>query len=172
MKQIIAVIFLVFVIVIGMSIVEANDPNKTFESISIQEEESVSEVQETIIINLTGEIRKPGDYEVETGLFLEEVIAQAGGVTTKADEACFDYYLLLEQSMSIYIAPVKDQIKVSINESDYDTLTTLAGIVNILANRIINYRENTSPFLYLEQIMEVEGIGKSVFHKIKDDICL
>ena len=74
--------------------------------------------------------------------------------------------------MSIYIAPVNDKIKISINESDFDTLTTLTGIGNILANRIINYRENTSPFLYLEQIMEVEGIGKSVFFKIKDDICL
>lgn len=172
MKQIIAVIFLVFVIVIGMSIVEANDPNRMQDSVSIQEE-SVSQIeQEKITINITGEIRKPGEYNVESGLYLEDVIAQAGGITTKADEDCFDYYLLLEKDLTIYIAPVKEEIKISINSADLESLTTLTGIGNTLANRIIDFREKNGSFLYLEQIMEVEGIGKSVFHKIRDDICL
>ena len=172
MKQIIAVIFLVFVIVIGMSIVEANDPNRIQDSVSIQEE-SVSQIeQEKITINITGEIRKPGEYNVEIGLYLEDVIAQAGGITTKADEDCFDYYLLLEKNLTIYIAPVKEEIKISINSADLESLTTLTGIGNTLANRIIDFREKNGSFLYLEQIMEVEGIGKSVFHKIRDDICL
>ena len=172
MKQIIAVIFLVFVIVIGMSIVEANDPNRMQDSVSIQEE-SVSQIeQEKITINITGEIRKPGEYNVESGLYLEDVIAQAGGITTKADEDCFDYYLLLEKDLTIYIAPVKEEIKISINSADLESLTTLTGIGNTLANRIIDFREKNGSFLYLEQIMEVEGIRKSVFHKIRDDICL
>ncbi len=49
MKQIIAVIFLVFVIVIGMSIVEANDPNRMQDSVSIQEE-SVSQIEQEKIM--------------------------------------------------------------------------------------------------------------------------
>ena len=49
---------------------------------------------------------------------------------------------------------------------------TLTGVGRTLANRIIEYREQVSYFTCLEQLMEIEGIGKSIFNKIKDNICL
>lgn len=172
MKQIIGVVFLVFAIIIGMIILESNDPNRQNNSESSVEEISSDEAQESIIITISGEISKPGTYETNKGNFLQEVINQAGGITTNADEACFNYYFVLVEDLSIYIPPKKDTAKVSINIATIEELTTLTGIGNTLGKRIIDYREVIGEYSYLEQIMEVDGIGKAIFHKIKDDICL
>jgi competence protein ComEA len=49
---------------------------------------------------------------------------------------------------------------------------TLTGIGKTLADRILAYKEEDGGFEYLEEIMNVDGIGKSIFNKIKDKICL
>ncbi len=174
MKTIIGVIFLVFTIIIGLSIIEKGDAyldNLLFPTSSTSNEESSFEDEETVIVTLSGEVLNPGKYEIEKGYFLNDAIVKAGGVTTSADVNCFDYYLMINENINIYIPKISEDIKVSLNDADFDELTTLSGIGNILAERIIEYRE-ISPFLYLEEIMNVEGIGKSIFFKIKDMICL
>ena len=168
MKTIIGVIFLVFTIIIGLSIIEKGDAyldNLLFPTSSTSNEESSFEDEETVIVTLSGEVLNPGKYEIEKGYFLNDAIVKAGGVTTSADVNCFDYYLMINENINIYIPKISEDIKVSLNDADFD------GIGNILAERIIEYRE-ISPFLYLEEIMNVEGIGKSIFFKIKDMICL
>ena len=174
MKTIIGVIFLVFTIIIGLSIIEKGDAyldNLLFPTSSTSNEESSFEDEETVIVTLSGEVLNPGKYEIEKGYFLNDAIVKAGGVTTSADVNCFDYYLMINENINIYIPKISEDIKVSLNDADFDELTTFSGIGNILAERIIEYRE-ISPFLYLEEIMNVEGIGKSIFFKIKDMICL
>lgn len=174
MKTIIGVIFLVFTIIIGLSIIEKGDAyldNLLFPTSSTSNEESSFEDEETVIVTLSGEVLNPGKYEIKKGYFLNDAIVKAGGVTTSADVNCFDYYLMINENINIYIPKISEDIKVSLNDADFDELTTLSGIGNILAERIIEYRE-ISPFLYLEEIMNVEGIGKSIFFKIKDMICL
>lgn len=174
MKTIIGVIFLVFTIIIGLSIIEKGDAyldNLLFPTSSTNNEESSFEDEETVIVTLSGEVLNPGKYEIEKGYFLNDAIVKAGGVTSSADVNCFDYYLMINENINIYIPKISEDIKVSLNDADFDELTTLSGIGNILAERIIEYRE-ISPFLYLEEIMNVEGIGKSIFFKIKDMICL
>lgn len=177
MKTIIGVIFLVFLIIIGMSEIEKDRAlfyNSLGYSISA-EETTISESEEneeTIEVTISGEINTPGTYEVEKGGYLEDIIEQAGGITSLADTDCFDYYLEINETIDIYIPPITDTEKVSINYADVEKLMTLTGIGKTLANRIVEYRDLEGQFMYLEQIMSVEGIGKSIFNKIKDRICL
>ena len=178
MKQIIAVIFLVFAVIMGMNCITYFDPNNQAGIInqgsdSISSIDSASdEIIEYITVNVTGEVEKPGSYEVENGTFLDDLIAQAGGITEKADETCFDYYLILNDNLNIYIPPITGDKKISINSSTSEELSSLTGIGTTLANNIVSYRMENGDFLYLEQIMEVKGIGKSIFFKIRDFICL
>ena len=177
MKTIVGVIFLVFLIIIGMSEIEKDRAlfyNSLGYSISDEEESSSTSdsVVETIQVNIYGEVNNHGIYEVENGGYLEKIIDQAGGVTSLADENCFDYYLIIEKKMDIYIPPISENEKVSINYANLEKLMTLTGVGRTLANRIIEYREQVSYFTCLEQLMEIEGIGKSIFNKIKDNICL
>ena len=49
---------------------------------------------------------------------------------------------------------------VNINTADADTLTALPGIGQVLAERILAYRQQNGPFRAVEEIMKVEGIGE------------
>ena len=57
---------------------------------------------------------------------------------------------------------------ININQADAKTLTTLKGIGNDRAVKIIEYREKNGPFQKIEDLMKVKGIGKKIFEQIKD----
>ena len=68
--------------------------------------------------------------------------------------------------------PKKEKTKTSIiniNTASLEELSTLKGIGSKKAQKIIEYRTKT-PFKTKEQIMEVSGIGESLYNKIKDNI--
>lgn len=58
--------------------------------------------------------------------------------------------------------------KININTASKEELITLPGIGKTLAGRIIDYRNIHGPFKSIEEIMEIKGIGKGTFNKIKD----
>ena len=62
--------------------------------------------------------------------------------------------------------------KISLNDGTFDEIDSLPGIGATYANRIIEYRNTIGRFQYLEQLMEVNGIGQSTFNKVKDLITL
>ncbi len=61
---------------------------------------------------------------------------------------------------------------VNINAADAKTLQSLPGIGSVLAERIVAYREENGPFQYLYELMNVEGIGSSVFDGLSERITL
>ena len=61
--------------------------------------------------------------------------------------------------------------KININTASVRLLTTLDGIGEKLAERIVEYRREHGNFETIQDIMKVNGIGESLFNKIKDQIC-
>lgn len=60
------------------------------------------------------------------------------------------------------------QTCININTATKDQLTTLDGIGESTAQKIIDAR----PFEKVEDILNVSGIGESTYEKFKDDICV
>lgn len=56
---------------------------------------------------------------------------------------------------------------VELNTAPVEQLQTLPGIGEVLAARIIDYREENGPFETVEEIMAVSGIGQGRFEEIK-----
>lgn len=60
--------------------------------------------------------------------------------------------------------------KININEAGQAELMMLEGIGEKISQRIIDYRQQNGPFLRIEEIMKVSGIGEKTFENIKDVI--
>ena len=174
MKTIIAVIFLVFTIIIGMSMIEESFSTPNVNGTQTIVEESHQESSEVLQVKviLTGEVVKPGTYTININDYLDSAIQLAGGTTSKADYSCFNFFYVVTSDVTIYIAPISDIDKISINDAPIEEIVKLEGIGPTLANQIIAYRETNGGFLCLEDLMNVKGIGKQTFEKNKDKICL
>lgn len=60
---------------------------------------------------------------------------------------------------------------ININTADEDLLATLPGIGDVLAKRIVAYREENGPFISISHLRAVEGIGAGKIEAIIDLIC-
>ena len=59
-----------------------------------------------------------------------------------------------------------------INQADSKALQALPGIGEVLAGRIISYRDENGPFSSPDQLMNVEGIGEKRLEAILDYITI
>lgn len=79
---------------------------------------------------------------------------------------------LFDEAVTNLDGVIIDTGKVSLNSATKEELMTLPGIGESKANLIIEYRENNNGFKTIEEIMNVKGIGKSMYEKIKGYIIL
>ena len=91
--------------------------------------------------------------------------AGASGVTAVSEPE--EYY---EESSRAGAQEVLMEKSIDINHADEEELQKLPGIGPVLAERIIEYREGYGEFADIEEIMEVSGIGETIFAKIRDFI--
>ena len=61
-------------------------------------------------------------------------------------------------------------VLVDLNTAGVDELTTLPGIGESLAKRIVDYRTEHGPFESPEALMEVSGIGEKKLEELRDYI--
>ena len=74
-----------------------------------------------------------------------------------------------EQIESVSDAEDQQQSGVlNINTATAAQLDALPGIGEVLAERIVNYRESHGPFASIEELMDVSGIGVKKFEAICD----
>lgn len=135
--------------------------------------------EEHIWIRITGGVFDPGVYQVPLETSILDLIEVAGGLTIEADMDQIDFSVTFNENTSIHI-PLIDETNpglpnqsdglININIASLEELQTLTGIGIILAERIIAYRESNGPFDSIENIMNVSGIGESIYENIKDDI--
>jgi competence protein ComEA len=132
-------------------------------------------------ISLSGEVLKPGTYLIDEESDLQDALELAGGLTANADELAFNESLRLEVGMAIYIAPKFDPSdvcqqdplsKIGLNTATAKEFTQLSNIGQSLADEIIRHRQEVGSFTYLEQIMNVSGIGNATFVRIRNYITL
>lgn len=60
--------------------------------------------------------------------------------------------------------------QININTASTEELIKLPGVGQVLARRIVDFREENGPFKKIIDLMKVKGIGEKNFQKIKDKI--
>jgi len=124
---------------------------------------------EEIAVSVTGEVNNPGIYNLPQGARVDDAIEAAGGFTSDAYTQELNLAQRLWDGDRVHIPKIGDvPQKVSINTADAWLLESLPGIGEVLAQRIIDYRTEHGPFLSIEEIENVEGVGEATYNGLKD----
>lgn len=150
------------------------------------EENIVKPEPKEIIIDICGAVMNPGVVKLLEGDRVINAVEKAGGLTEKADIKRINLAKKVSDGEKIIILEIgevsenietqvsnisyKSDNKVNINTASKGELKNLNGIGDVLADRIIEYRESNNNFKSIEEIKEVKGIGEKKFEEIKDDI--
>ncbi len=70
----------------------------------------------------------------------------------------------------IIVSNIAEKGKIDLNNATAEELTALHQIGTVRANEIIKYREENGGFYSAEELLCIEKIPQSVYHKIKDKI--
>ena len=60
-----------------------------------------------------------------------------------------------------------DELKVDLNRAGIEELVRLPGVGEIVAERIVNYRDENGAFEAPEELMNVRGIGEKTYLKLE-----
>ena len=147
----------------------------------------IENVQAPLVIDIQGAVAKPGVYRVPAGSRVVDAIMKAGGVTKVGDPSDINQARLLNDGEQIYIyaksgsttsktqpAKVKPRTSafVAINRASAKEFESLDGIGPVLASRIVTYRKSNGPFLAIEDLLKVPGIGDATLAKFKSKLRL
>ena len=136
-------------------------------------------------VYVSGAVRRPGVYEVQTGALVADAVELAGGPRDDADLAALNMAAALRPRDHVHVPTVgglsmsspsgqgtTDAPCVDINAADAQKLESLPGIGPALAKRIIEYRQTHGPFGTPEEVMNVDGIGQKTFERIQPFVCV
>lgn len=125
-----------------------------------------------IRVQVKGAVVNPGVYTLKSGSRVDDLIKAAGGTSENADTDEINGAEYVLDAEEIYIpqkaAPTNNPELTNINTADEQALIALPGIGPALAKRIIQYRAKYGDFASTEAIMNVKGIGDSLYSKIKN----
>ncbi len=137
-----------------------------------------------LIIDVTGEVVSPGVYELPAGSRVIDAIKAAGGARPKAALSDLNLARVIKDGEQIYVDPIykagtsvrygskaaTPRGPININRASASELDSLDGIGPVIAKRIIAYRTANGPFIALEDLLKVSGIGDAKFAQFKEKI--
>ncbi|MEK0174814.1 helix-hairpin-helix domain-containing protein [Tetragenococcus halophilus] len=186
-----ATLITVFVLVIYFSQsnneqVDAWEENESAFQQATEDSEKTTEETGKIIVDIKGEINKPGVYELEGDARVKEVILEAGGLTKQAEEKQLNLAEKLQDQQMIYI-PNKEEAEemaidgdkeaedsnedmIDINAADINELQEISGVGPAKAQAIVDYREENGAFESVDELNEISGFGEKTVEKLRDSI--
>ncbi len=144
--------------------------------------ESVAEVT----VDVAGAVNQPGVYSLSINSRVIDALKAAGGSVKGADLSDINLARVVKDGEQVYIyppqktgssvriSPQRAKAKVSgpiaLNRASAKELESLDGIGPVLAARIVAYRKVNGPFLTIEDLLKVSGIGAAKFGQFKEKL--
>lgn len=135
-----------------------------------------------IFVDVTGAVNTPGVYTLTASSRVIDAIKAAGGSAPGADLSTINLARVLADGEQIYVdaavtnskgvrvSTIKRSGPININRATVGDFDSLDGIGPVIANRIVSYRKTHGPFITVEDLQKVSGIGAAKFAQIKSKI--
>ena len=139
----------------------------------------VAETSSTVVVSVVGLVKRPGLVTLATGARVADAISAAGGLLPHADAASVNLAAVVSDGEQIAVgvpgswgessgtggpaaAPASPAARLNLNTATVADLDGLPGIGPVLAQRIIDYRDQQGRFTSVDQLDDVPGIGPSI----------
>lgn len=146
--------------------------------------------QEPIFVYIVGEINSPGIYSLPINSRIVDAVLMANNFTSNANKEAINLAEKIHDGDLIFVPAIEElsnkttntqtisvdntlqrttspEILININTANQQDLEMLPDIGEAIAIQIINYRSDNGPFVRIEDIQMVPGIGPSIYEQIK-----
>lgn len=142
----------------------------------------------SVLVQVAGEVRRPGVYTVPAGARVHEAVQQAGGLTRRADQAGVNLVAKVSDGQQVIVprrgaagavaagsggagaAGGPPGAKVSLGSATPEQLDGIDGIGPTLAQRIVEYRQKNGGFSSVDELRQVDGIGEKRFESLREAV--
>ena len=155
-------IAIIIVIAIGYNFIYKKDSNEEYDYSEIVTNENIEvtkEEEEKIKVYVTGQVNSPGVIELEHGARIEDAIILSGGTTKLANLSLINLAYSLEDGEKLYIPSLNENFS-----EEYITKENAEGIIestNSKSNSKVNI--NTGG---INELSSLPGVGESLAQKI------
>ena len=142
-----------------------------------------------ILVQINGQVARPGIYTLEQESRLMDLIDLAGGLTNQADVKRVNNVFILRDGDYFYIPAIDERIPetarnapgnnplddaasfdypLNLNTATQEALESLPGIGPSKATDIITYRDAMGAFENVDDLLNVPGIGPTTLESIRE----
>ena len=136
-----------------------------------------------VTVDVAGAVNNPGVYSLPAQSRVIDALRAAGNSVTGSDLSDLNLARVVKDGEQIYVNPTvrtvngKRIIKkviprgpININRASAKEFDGLAGIGPVIAKRIVEYRRINGPFMTIEDLQKVSGIGSAKFEEFKSKV--
>lgn len=127
----------------------------------------------SVVVHVAGAVATPGLYTLDAGARVADAVDAAGGTVEGADTDALNLARIVVDGEQVRV-PLEGEAasggagaRININTADAATLDALPGVGPVLAGRIADYRTAHGPFVSVEALDDVSGVGPAVLEKIR-----
>ncbi|WP_102510450.1 helix-hairpin-helix domain-containing protein [Sanguibacter massiliensis] len=133
-----------------------------------------------LVVHVVGRVARPGVVTLAAGARVADAVEAAGGLRRDADVTHVNLARPVADGEQILVprrgedppppSPGTSTVpgKVDLNAADVAALDALPGIGPVLAQRIVDHREQHGPFPDVASLSDVSGIGPALERKLAD----
>ncbi|CAI2615880.1 ComEA family DNA-binding protein [Lactobacillus kunkeei] len=151
--------------------------------------QSQSSASGDLYIDVKGEVKHPGVYQIPSNSRVTDVIKEAGGFKADADEQKVNLAKVLNDQDVVVVnkkgaagsssfaslnntstGNSANNGKVNLNTADLNELQKLNRVGEKKAQKIIDYRNQHNGFHSIDEIKQVSGFGDKTFERLKDSL--
>lgn len=141
-----------------------------------------------IVVHVAGKVRHPGVYTLPSGARVVDAVTAAGGALPDVDSATLNLAAVLRDGEQIAVglpgsvasggqpgsgpAPGGGSAPrlIDLNTATQEQLETLPGVGPVLAQSILDWRDQHGRFTSVDQLNDVKGIGTAKFAQLRSRV--
>ena len=128
-----------------------------------------------LVVAVSGKVRRPGLVRLPAGSRVADAIDAAGGVLPGTDLSQVNLAKKVSDGELVAIGvPAASSPSaggpVNLNTATLEQLQTLPGVGPVLAQRIIDYREQHGGFATVADLLKVSGVGDARYNDLKNRV--